>query len=150
MKHTKRYEHTSRKAVNRDVVTEEWPEIGFITYGAPADPKPSVKVTDGVITELDGKSREEFDSIDYFIADYGINKETCEKVMNMESAEIARMLVDVNVSRDSLIPLLTGATPAKLAGSGRYDEYRRDHDGTDENACKKKHGQSGSRDEPYR
>ena len=49
MKHTKRYEHTSRKAVNRDVVTEEWPEIGFITYGAPADPKPSVKVTDGVI-----------------------------------------------------------------------------------------------------
>ena len=50
MKHTKRYEHTSRKAVNRDVVTEEWPEIGFITYGAPADPKPSVKVTDGVIT----------------------------------------------------------------------------------------------------
>lgn len=115
MKHTKRYEHTSRKAVNRDVVTEEWPEIGFITYGAPADPKPSVKVTDGVITELDGKSREEFDSIDYFIADYGINKETCEKVMNMESAEIARMLVDVNVSRDSLIPLLTGATPAKLA-----------------------------------
>lgn len=115
MKHTKRYEFTSKKAVNKDVVTEEWPEIGFITYGAPADPEPSIKLKDGIIIEMDGKNRDDFDSIDCFIADYGINKETCEKVMSMDSALIAKMLVDVNVSRDMLIPLMTGATPAKLA-----------------------------------
>ena len=115
MKNTKRYELTKNKPVNKDVVTEEWPEIGFIAYGASCDPEPSVKIEHGVITELDGKSRSEFDSIDYFIADYGLDKNICESVMAMDSQELARMLVDINVSRDEVISLMVGATPAKIA-----------------------------------
>lgn len=115
MKRTKRYEYTKEKNVNQDVVTEIWPEIGFTTYGAPLDPVPSIKIEDGVVVELDCKKRSQFDSIDYFIADYGINKSTCEKAMSLSSREIARMLVDIHVSRETLVELLTGATPAKLA-----------------------------------
>ncbi len=39
---------------------------------SPYDPKPSVKIEDGIITELDGKKRDEFDFLDQFIADDAI------------------------------------------------------------------------------
>lgn len=115
MKNTKRYDFTKSKPVNRDVVTEEWPEIGFVAYGACGDPSPSIKLENGVVIEMDGKSRADFDSIDYFIADYGLNKKTTEAVMAMDSRQLARMLVDINVSRDELVSLMAGATPAKIA-----------------------------------
>lgn len=114
MKETKRNILTKKKPVNLDVITNEVPDIGFIAAGAPADPKPSIKLQDGIVIEMDGKPREEFDSIDYFIADHGINKSMCEKAMGYSSLEIAKMLVDVNVPRESLIELATGLTPAKL------------------------------------
>ncbi len=40
---------------------------------SPYDPKPSVRVENGIITELDGKQRRgDFDFLDQFIADYAI------------------------------------------------------------------------------
>lgn len=60
------------------------------------------------------KKREEFDFIDRFIADYGINLDHAEEVMNMDSLELARMLVDINVPREKIVPLTTAMTPAKI------------------------------------
>ncbi len=114
MKETKRYEHTKNLPVNKDVITEPVPEIGFITACAPGDPKPSIKIENNLVIEMDGKSRADFDSLDYFIADYGINKQIAEDAMAFSSNEIAKMLVDINIPREKLQNLAMGLTPAKL------------------------------------
>ena len=114
MKKTKRYEHRKQREVNKDVITDPIPEIGFITACSPYDPKPSIRVEDGIVVEMDRKQRESFDSLDLFIADHGIDREICEEAMALSSEEIARMLVDINVPREKLIKLANGLTPAKL------------------------------------
>ena len=48
-----------RRAVNKDGFIDEWPEMGFVAMHSPYDPKPSVRVENGIITELDGKQRGE-------------------------------------------------------------------------------------------
>jgi len=78
------------------------------------DPKPSIKVENGVITEMDGKTRAEFDMIDTFIANYGINADTAEKFMAYDSIDIANMLCDINVGRDTIIEVCKSITPAKF------------------------------------
>ena len=79
------------------------------------DPKPSVKVEDGRIVELDGKTRDEFDFIDQFIADYAINVDRAAASMAVPSLEIARKIVDIHVSRKEILDLVAGITPAKMA-----------------------------------
>ena len=112
---SKRFEILGARPVNKDGYVKEWPEVGLIAMNSPLDPKPSVKVVDGKIVELDGKKREDFDLLDYFIADYGIVVENAEKVMAMDSLEIARKLVDINVSRDEILKITLSMTPAKVA-----------------------------------
>ncbi len=112
---SKRFEVLGARPVNKDGYVKEWPEVGLIAMNSPLDPKPSVKVVDGKIVELDGKKREDFDLLDYFIADYGIVVENAEKVMAMDSLEIARKLVDINVSRDEILKITLSMTPAKVA-----------------------------------
>lgn len=112
---SKRFEILGARPVNKDGYVKEWPEVGLIAMNSPLDPKPSVKVVDGKIVELDGKKREDFDLLDYFIADYGIVVENAEKVMAMDSLEIARKLVDINISRDEILKITLSMTPAKVA-----------------------------------
>lgn len=97
-----------------DGYINEWPEMGFVAMSSPYDPKPSIKVEGGKIVELDGKKREDFDFIDQFIADYAINIERTEKSMSVPSLDIARMIVDIHVSRKEILELITGITPAKM------------------------------------
>ncbi len=115
MKRSKRIETLDKRPVNLDGYIHEWPEMGFAAMHSPYDPKPSVKVVDGVIVELDGKKREDFDFIDQFIADYAIDINRAEKSMAVSSLDIARMIVDINVSRKEILELITGITPAKMA-----------------------------------
>ena len=112
---SKRFEVLGARPVNKDGYVKEWPEVGLIAMNSPLDPKPSVKVVNGKIVELDGKKREDFDLLDYFIADYGIVVENAEKVMAMDSLEIARKLVDINISRDEILKISLSMTPAKVA-----------------------------------
>lgn len=112
---SKRFEVLGNRPVNKDGYVKEWPEVGLIAMNSPLDPKPSVKVENGKIVELDGKKREDFDLLDYFIADYGIVIDNVEKVMAMDSIEIARKLVDINVSRDEILKITLSLTPAKVA-----------------------------------
>ena len=109
MRRSKRIETLDQRPVNLDGYINEWPEMGFVAMTSPYDPKPSVKVANGRIVELDGKKREDFDFIDQFIADYAMNVERAES-----SLEIARMIVDIHVSRKEILELVTGITPAKM------------------------------------
>ena len=114
MKRSKRIEVLDQRPVNKDGFIDEWPEMGFVAMTSPYDPKPSVKVANGRIVELDGKKREDFDFIDQFIADYAMNVERAEASMAVSSLEIARMIVDIHVSRKEILGLVTGITPAKM------------------------------------
>lgn len=114
MKRSKRIETLDKRPVNMDGYINEWPEMGFVAMSSPYDPKPSIKVEGGKIVELDGKKREDFDFIDQFIADYAINIERIEKSMSVPSLDIARMIVDIHVSRKEILELITGITPAKM------------------------------------
>lgn len=111
---SKRFEVLRNRPVNQDGFVAEWPEVGFIAMNGPNDPKPGVKVANGEIVELDGKKKEEFDSIDMFIAKYSINIEKAEEVMKMDSQKLANMLCDPNVPRTKLIEITTAMTPAKI------------------------------------
>ncbi len=111
---SKRFEALAARPVNQDGFVTEWPEVGFIAMESPNDPAPSIKVKDGVVVELDGKLRSQFDMLDTFIADYGIRLENAEQVCAMDSLQLARMLVDINVPRSEVVKLTTAMTPAKI------------------------------------
>ncbi|AFK85262.1 MULTISPECIES: propanediol/glycerol family dehydratase large subunit [Thermoanaerobacterium] len=114
MKHSKRFEVLGKRPVNQDGFINEWPEKGFIAMCSPNDPKPSIKIENDKIVEMDGKRREDFDFIDLFIADHAINIYQAEKSMKMNSLDIAKMLVDINVERKTIIKVVSGLTPAKI------------------------------------
>ena len=111
---SKRFEALAARPVNKDGFVQEWPEVGVIAMNSPFDPKPSIKIENGVVTELDGKSRAEFDMLDTFIADHAIRLDGAERVMAMDSLEIARKLIDINVSRKEILDMTLCITPAKL------------------------------------
>lgn len=113
MKRQKRFEELEKRPVHLDGFVKEWPDEGFVAMMGPNDPKPSIKIENGVVTELDSKKRDDFDLIDLYIAKYGINLDKAEEVMAMDSTKIANMLVDPNVDRKDLIEITTAMTPAK-------------------------------------
>jgi propanediol dehydratase large subunit len=88
--------------------------VGLIPVGSPLDPSASLKIEGGVVVEMDGVSREKFDLIDHFIARHALNLDVAERAMGTDSREIARMLVDINVGRATVLELVSGCTPAKL------------------------------------
>ena len=111
---SKRFEVLAKRPVNQDGLIGEWADEGLIAMGSPNDPKPSIKIENGKVVELDSKKREDFDMIDRFIADYAINLEKAEEYMNLDSVEIAKKLVDINVSREEIVDISTAITPAKI------------------------------------
>ena len=111
---SKRFEYLDQRPVNQDGYVKEWAEVGLIAMNSPFDPKPSIKIENGVVVEMDGKARDKFDMLDVFIADYAIDLDRAEEAMAKDSLEIARMLVDINVTRDEVLYYTTAVTPAKL------------------------------------
>ena len=114
-KRQKRFEVLDAREVNKDGFVTEWPEVGLIAMGSPNDPQPSIKVTNGVIVEMDGKKREEFDFNELFIANYAINTKIAEEMMAIPCVDIARKIVDINVPRAEVVKVFSGLTPAKIA-----------------------------------
>lgn len=110
----KRFEVLEKRPVNQDGFSDEWADVGLIAMNSPNDPEPSISVNGGVVTEMDGKTIDEFDEIDSFIAMHAIDIEDAEKYMAMDDYEIARMLVDINVPRSKVIKIVAALTPAKV------------------------------------
>lgn len=111
---SKRFEALDARPVKKDGFVTEWPEVGLIAMNSDLDPKPSIKVENGVIVEMDSKTRDEFDMLDQFIADYAIHIDDAEEAMKVDSLTIANMLVDINVARKDIIKITTAVTPAKM------------------------------------
>lgn len=115
-KRSKRFEVLENRAVHKDGFIGEWVDVGLIAMGSPNDPKPSIKVQNGKVVEMDGRTRANFDMIEQFVADYSIDTSVAEEAMSKSCLELARMLVDINVPRDEVRRLFGALTPAKLAG----------------------------------
>jgi propanediol dehydratase large subunit len=113
-KRQKRFEVLAQRPVNKDGFIKEWVEVGLVAMDSPNDPAPGIKIQNGKVVELDGKPREKFDLIDFWIADHCIDTAVAEKAMALESLQFARMLVDINVPRSEIVRLSVGMTPAKI------------------------------------
>lgn len=111
---SKRFEVLSKRPVNQDGFVNEWIEEGLIAMDSPLDPKPSIKIENGLVTELDGKKRADFDLIDHFVVTYGINLENAADVVQMDSKDLANKICNPNIPRSEIIPLTTAMTPAKI------------------------------------
>src|SRR3984893_10940833 len=105
-----------RQRVNLDGFAVENPELGLTALRSPHDPEPSLVVTGGRVTELDGVPEADFDSIDTYIARHGLDLSVADEAMALTDVAFARLLVDPAVPRHEVIRLSAGATPAKLAG----------------------------------
>lgn len=114
MKRSKRMQVLDHRPVNQDGFINEWPEKGFIAMTSPYDPVASIKIEKDQVVEMDGKTRDEFDFIDYFIADHYIDKKMAPTSMKLSSLSIAHMLVDIHVPREEIIQIAKGLTPKKL------------------------------------
>ncbi|HMQ56849.1 MAG TPA: propanediol/glycerol family dehydratase large subunit, partial [Anaerolineae bacterium] len=111
----RRFEVLEQRPVNSDGFVTEWAEVGMMAMGSPNDPSPSIKIENGRVVEMDGRSRDEMDFIEIFIADRSINTAVAAEMMAKDAVEIARMIVDINVPRAEVIKTFSGLTPAKIA-----------------------------------
>lgn len=114
MKRSKRFEVLEQRPVHKDGFVKEWIEEGFIAMESPNDPTPSIRIENGKVVELDGKKVEDFDLIDSYIANYGIELDKAEEVMAMSSQKLANMLCDPNRNRREISDLATSMTPSKI------------------------------------
>jgi propanediol dehydratase large subunit len=112
---SRRFESRDRRPLRREVLVAPLPELGLVAADGPRDPAPELVVENGVVTRLDGRAAEEFDVIDRFLVAHGLDLEVAAEAMALDDAELARMLVDVDVPRTELVRLSRGLTPAKLS-----------------------------------
>lgn len=115
-KRNKRFEVLENRPVHKDGFIGEWVDVGLYAMGSPNDPKPSIKIENGRVVEMDGVRREDFNMNEQFVADYAIDLAMAPKAMAMSEQEIAHMLVDINVPRTECTKIMQGLTPAKIAG----------------------------------
>ena len=101
--------------VNLDGFAVEDAELGLVAMRSPYDPEPGLVIRDGRVTEMDGVTEDQFDSLDAYIARHGIDLTVAEEAMGLPDVEFARRLVSPDVPRSEIIRLSAAATPAKLA-----------------------------------
>jgi propanediol dehydratase large subunit len=109
-----RFQALEQRDINKETFVEPWPEAGLIVADSPADPRPSLRLENGRVVELDGRPRAEFDMLDTYIAEHGLDLAAAAEAMAMPSLEIARKLVDIATPRAEILRLAAGCTPAKL------------------------------------
>ena len=120
MERSIRFELLAKRDINKETFVEPWPEAGLIVADSPYDPQPSITINDGIVIELDGKPRADFDALDLFIVSHALDLDVAEEAMAIESREYARMLADINVPRGDIARLIGGCTPAKLTDIIRH------------------------------
>ena len=111
----KRFADWDERPLRLDRFAVEDAANGFAAFSSPADPKPGLAIEGGRVVGMDGVPEAAFDMIDRFIARHHLDLAVAPEAMAMPSAELARMLVDINVPRAELARLAHGLTPAKLA-----------------------------------
>jgi propanediol dehydratase large subunit len=110
-----RFAGRGERELRREVLIEPLHELGLVAMNGPNDPGPSLVVESGRVVEIDGRREEQWDALDHYLARHGLDPTVATDANALEDASIARMLVDVDVSRAELVRLSRGLTPARLA-----------------------------------
>src|SRR4051794_1475523 len=108
----------NEQRVNLDGFAREDPALGLVALHSPADPEPSLTVVDGVVVELDGRARADFDTIDAYIAAHGLDLAVAGGARALADGAGARLFVAPFPPRAEVVRLVAGMTPAKLAHGG--------------------------------
>jgi propanediol dehydratase large subunit len=112
---SERFVSREERELRRELLISPYPELGLVAMDGPNDPEPGLEIANGRVVAMDGRSAEDFDVIDRFIALYGLDLEVAAEAAELADEEIARRLVDVDVPRAELVRLSRGLTPAGLA-----------------------------------
>ena len=112
---SKRFAARERRDLHHEQLVTPMPELGLVAANGPNDPVPELTVVDGVVNRMDGRDAADFDVIDRFVVAHGLDLDVAQEAMALDDIALARLLVDVNVSRAELVRLSRGLTPAKLA-----------------------------------
>jgi propanediol dehydratase large subunit len=110
-----RFVSREERELRREVLIEPLADLGLVAMDGPNDPEPSLVIEEGQIVELDGRREKDWDALDRFVARYGLDVDIALEAVELDDAEIARRLVDVDVPRSDLVRLSRGLTPARLA-----------------------------------
>ncbi|HEX4746354.1 MAG TPA: propanediol/glycerol family dehydratase large subunit [Gaiellaceae bacterium] len=112
---SRRFASRATRDLHLEQLVSPYPELGLVAANGPNDPEPELVVSEGVVTRMDGRDATDFDVIDRFVVAHGLDLDVATEAMALDDVELARRLVDVNVSRAELVRLSRGLTPAKLA-----------------------------------
>jgi propanediol dehydratase large subunit len=112
---SERFVAREARELRKELLVSAWPELGLVAFDGPNDPEPELVVEDGRVVRIDGRGVDEFDVIDHFLAQHGLELDAAAEVAKLSNDEIARQLVDVHVPRAKLVRLSRGLTPARLA-----------------------------------
>src|SRR3954471_729561 len=88
-----RYVKREEREVRREVLIEPLAELGLIAMNGPNDPVPSLRIENGRVVEVDGRAAAEWDTLDHFIVQHGLDLEVAAAAAELDDAQIARMLV---------------------------------------------------------
>jgi len=110
-----RFVSREQRELRRELLISPYPKLGLVAMDGPSDPEPGLEVENGRVVAMDGRRAEDFDVIDRFVARYGLDLDVAAEVASLDDEEIAKRLVDVDVSRAALVRLSRGLTPARLA-----------------------------------
>ena len=102
------------KGLRRELLVSPLPELGLVAFDGRNDPRSELVVEDGSVVRMDGRAAADFDVIDRFVAAHYLDLEAAAEAATFTDAEIAHMLVDVDVPREALVRLAAGR-PARLA-----------------------------------
>jgi propanediol dehydratase large subunit len=111
---SRRFALLAEREINKETFVEPWAEAGLIVVDSPFDPQSSLRIEDGQVVEMDGKTRAEFDALDIFIADHSLDLDAAREAMALPARTLAHKLVDINVPAAEVRRLAGGCTPAKL------------------------------------
>ena len=115
MTRSRRAESRLGREVRLEAIIGPQPDLGLVAMNGPNDPEPSLAVENGRVVDLDGTRAEDFDVLDRFIADHGLDLDMAEELRAVADDQLARMLVDVDIPRHELVRLSRGLTPARLS-----------------------------------
>src|SRR6266487_2886270 len=76
--------------VNLDGFAVEDAGLGLVAMRSPHDPEPGLVIRDGRVTEMDGVTDDQFDSLDSYIARHGLDLAVAEEAMGLPDVEFGR------------------------------------------------------------
>src|SRR6185503_7234180 len=102
---SERFVSREQRELRRELLISPYPELGLVAMDGPNDPEPGLQIENGSVIAMDGRRADDFDVIDRFVARYGLDLEVAAEAAALDDDEIARQLVDVDVSRRELVRL---------------------------------------------